>query len=110
MSPRLDCTACGACCTNPEENRSEGFLYYVEVDRGFSLLARADLRKRYVVEDPEGVPHLRLDPAQRCAALVGKLGKRVHCAIYEHRPRGCRLVEAGSPRCLQARSERGILP
>ncbi|MCS6899198.1 MAG: YkgJ family cysteine cluster protein [Myxococcales bacterium] len=108
MRTRLDCTTCGACCTNPEENRAEGFLYYVEVDRSCSLLYRPDLRKRYVVEDPEGIPHLRMDPAQRCSALVGKLGKRVRCSIYEHRPRGCRLVEAGSLRCLQARQERGI--
>ena len=108
MSARYDCTACGACCTNPDENRAEGFPYYVEVDRGCTLLQKADLKKRYVVEDPEGVPHLRLDPSQRCAALVGKLGKKVNCTIYAHRPRGCRLVEAGSPRCIQARRERGI--
>lgn len=108
MPARYDCVTCGACCTNPDENRAEGFRYYVEVDRGCSLLTRSDLRKRFVVEDPEGVPHLRLDPSQRCAALVGKLGQKVHCTIYAHRPRGCRLVEAGSPRCIQARRERGI--
>jgi len=108
MSERYDCTGCGACCTNPEENRAEGYAYYVEVDRGCTLLKKADLMKRFTVLDPEGTPHLRLDPSQRCAALVGKLGQRVNCSIYAHRPRGCRLVEAGSPRCLQARQERGI--
>lgn len=108
MSAPLDCQACGACCTNPDENRAEGFTSYVEVPASSPLLARDDRRKRYVVRDADGVPHLRLDPSGRCAALLGPLGRRVRCAIYADRPRGCRLVEAGSPRCLQARRERGI--
>lgn len=104
----LDCQSCGACCTNPEENRAEGFRSYVEVAAGEPLLKKRDLSKRYTVVDDAGVVHLRLDPSERCVALLGKLGKRVTCAIYAVRPRGCRLVEAGSPRCLLAREERGI--
>lgn len=107
MTP-LDCTSCGACCTNPDENRAEGFSYYVEVERGAKLLAKPDLVKRLVVRDPHGVPHLRLDPSGRCAALVGKLGQSVRCSIYPYRARGCRLVEPGSDRCLLARRERGV--
>ena len=106
----LDCQRCGACCCNPDENRAEGFAYYVEVQPDSRLLARADLRKRYVVEDDGGVPHLRLDPSGRCAALRGKLGQQVSCAVYANRPRGCRLVEPGSPHCFQARRERGLEP
>jgi hypothetical protein len=67
----LDCQRCGACCCNPDENRVEGFRYYVEVQPDNRLLRREELRKRYVVEDAAGVPHLRLDPvaaAPRCAA------------------------------------------
>lgn len=108
MTAALDCVACGACCTNPDENRREGFVHYVEVPRGEKLLSKPELLKRYTVTDGDGVVHLRLDPAQRCTALRGKLGDRVHCAIYDVRPRGCRLVEAGSARCLQARRERGL--
>jgi hypothetical protein len=104
----LDCQRCGACCCNPDENRAEGFRYYVEVQPDSRLLRREELRKRYVVEDEAGVPHLRLDPSGRCAALRGKLGQSVQCAIYPDRPRGCRLVEPGSARCLQARKERGL--
>jgi Fe-S-cluster containining protein len=103
----LDCQTCGACCCNPDENRAEGFLHYVEIDRRSPLVVKPGLRK-YVVTDDHGVPHMRLDPSGRCSALVGKLGRRVNCAVYSHRPRGCRLVEAGSPRCLQYRRERGI--
>ncbi|RYE92687.1 MAG: YkgJ family cysteine cluster protein [Myxococcales bacterium] len=105
-----DCTTCGACCTNPDENRAEGYVSYVEVDRDAPLRRRPELMKRFVVLDADGVPHLRLDPAQRCSALVGKLGRQVNCSIYPYRPRGCRLVEAGSERCLLARRERGISP
>jgi len=109
MLTQADCTSCGACCCNRDENRREGNVYYVEVDDPRSrLLRREDLRKRYVVVDPDGVPHLRLDPSGRCAALRGKLGRSVHCAIYADRARGCRLVEAGSAECLAARAERGI--
>ncbi|MCC6647415.1 MAG: YkgJ family cysteine cluster protein [Polyangiaceae bacterium] len=106
--PLPDCQRCGACCTNPEENRREGFRSYVEVPRGEAILRRPDLVKRYTIADADGVVHLRLDPSERCAALRGRLGERVSCAIYAHRPRGCRLVEAGSPRCLVARRERGL--
>lgn len=106
--PTYDCVTCGACCTNPDENRREGFRFYVEVAAGEPLLKKRELLKKYTVVDGDGVVHLRLDPSERCVALLGKLGKRVSCAIYAVRPRGCRLVEAGSPRCLLAREERGI--
>ncbi|HEU4406303.1 MAG TPA: YkgJ family cysteine cluster protein [Polyangiaceae bacterium] len=106
--PHYDCQACGACCANPDENRRERFVDYVEVAPGSRLVADADLRKRYVVVNAEGAAHLRLDPSGRCAALVGRLGARVRCAVYADRPRGCRLVEPGSARCLQARRERGV--
>lgn len=106
----LDCQSCGACCCNPDENRAEGFAYYVEVTPRDGISRRPELMKRYVVHDDAGVPHMRLDPSQRCSALLGKLGQRVRCAVYADRPRGCRLVEAGDPRCLQYRRERGIDP
>ncbi len=106
--PDFDCTRCGACCCNPDENRAEGYRYYVEVQADSRLLAKNELQKRYLVFDESGVPHLRLDPAGRCVALRGRLGRSVTCDVYPDRPRGCRLVEAGSERCLQARRERGI--
>jgi Fe-S-cluster containining protein len=105
--PAYDCVTCGACCCNTDENRAEGYPWYLEV-RDTPLLDKRDLQKRLVVYDPDGVPHLRLDPSGRCAALVGKIGRQVHCSIYALRPRGCRLVQAGDPQCLQARKERGV--
>jgi Fe-S-cluster containining protein len=108
VSVRYDCVTCGACCVNTAENQAEGYPWYLEV-RDTPLLDKRDLAKKLVVYDPDGVPHLRLDPqTQRCTALKGKLGRKVSCSIYALRPKGCRLVTAGDARCLQARKERGI--
>ena len=101
-----DCLTCGACCTNPQENRDEGFRDWVEIEPGEVILKRK-VAQKLVVRNADGVPHLRLD-GDRCAALRGKLGQRVLCSVYEIRPRACRRVEAGSERCHQYRRERNI--
>ncbi len=106
----LDCQTCGACCCNSDENRAENYPWYVEIESTCKLLARADLVQRYVVRDPDRVPHVRLDDDGRCSALVGRLGRNVHCAVYAQRPRGCRRVQPGDEACLRARRERGIDP
>jgi Fe-S-cluster containining protein len=41
---------------------------------------------------------------ERCAALDVSVAGRYPCGIYEVRPDDCRLVEPGSPACLEARS------
>jgi uncharacterized protein len=103
-----DCLTCGACCTSPDENRREGFVDYVEVAAGSELLRRDDHRKRFVVFNAQGMPHMRMDAAHRCAALNGRLGVRVRCVVYAYRPRACRLVQPGDRRCVQYRRERGM--
>lgn len=104
-----ECQRCGACCVNSAQNQAEGYRWYVPVDDPKSpLLARADLRRRHVVEDDDGDPHLRLHPDGRCTALRGKLGRLVSCDVYAHRPRGCRMVQPGDANCLRARAERGM--
>jgi Fe-S-cluster containining protein len=45
---------------------------------------------------------------ERCAALDVREPGRYPCAIYDVRPDDCRLVEPGSPACLEAR-KRGEL-
>ncbi len=102
-----DCLTCGACCTNPAENRREGFRDWVEIHPD-ELILRRRAAQRLVVYNAAGVPHLRLDDTDRCAALRGKLGVRVHCAVYEIRPRACHRVEPGDDRCLQYRRENGF--
>ena len=104
----MDCTRCGACCTNPEENRREGFAAYVDVGDREALWRHPKIVTKHVTRDAEGRAHLKLDAGQRCTALAGRLGKRVRCEIYAFRPAPCRRVEAGSEACLRARAERGI--
>jgi len=104
----FDCQRCGACCCNPRENREEGFLDWVEIESDAPLLRRRQLASRLVTRGRDGRPHLRLDARQRCSALRGEVGARVHCEIYPLRPRACHKVTAGSPRCLQYREEFGI--
>jgi Fe-S-cluster containining protein len=108
VSAPLDCTACGACCTNPAANTAEGFVDYVEVRDGEPLLRRSDLVKKHVVTNARGERHLRLDRDGRCLALLGALGRKVRCAIYAHRPQGCRRVQPGDAECLRVRADRGL--
>jgi Fe-S-cluster containining protein len=103
-----DCTACGACCCNSDENRAEGFRDYVEVRPDEALAGRPELLRRVAVAGADGAIHLRLDPTHRCVALRGPLGRRVACVIYPHRPTACRRVQPGDADCVRARRERGI--
>jgi uncharacterized protein len=44
----------------------------------------------------------------RCAALVGKIGERASCGIYEWRPSPCHELEMGSEACERARRLYGL--
>jgi hypothetical protein len=107
---KYDCQTCGACCCNPNVNRRRGLVNYIEVEKTDRLLRRRDLVRRLVVLDDDGIPHMRLDDAQRCVALEGEVGHQVRCGIYQWRPTGCRLVEPGDEECRRARRERGVDP
>lgn len=104
----LDCQRCGACCKNPPDNRAEGFPWWVEVEPGDRLLTRADLVRKLVVRDPDGVPHLRLAADGACLALRGRFGVEVWCATYADRPSPCRRVQAGDKNCLRYRAAHGL--
>jgi len=104
----LDCRTCGACCVNLPSNRAEGFTSWVEVAGDDALLARADLVRKHVVRDGDGVAHLRLADDGRCLALRGALGGMVSCAIYHHRPTPCRKVQPGDALCVRYRREHGL--
>lgn len=44
----------------------------------------------------------------RCAALMGTVGRRTACGIYEWRPSPCREFEAGSEACNRVRQRHGL--
>ncbi len=102
------CLSCGACCAafrvtfDASELESEGG----SVPDG--------------VADPETSTLYRMrgtDYARpRCVALVGEIGKAVHCGLYRERPNPCRefapLAEVGqfSESCNRARARHGLPP
>jgi Fe-S-cluster containining protein len=49
-------------------------------------------------------------PAPRCHALEGEVGKSVTCGVYERRPSPCREVEPGDEKCNRARARHGLPP
>jgi hypothetical protein len=62
------------------------------------------LRAEYTVLEarPPGFRFVKNDGA-RCNALDVSVPGSFPCRIYERRPDDCRIVEPGSPACLQAR-------
>lgn len=52
----------------------------------------------------------------RCIALIGKIGKHVHCDIYENRSSTCRDFSRSyqngvhNPKCDEARKKHGLPP
>jgi Fe-S-cluster containining protein len=97
-----DCVACGRCCHHGPQT-----VHLLETDEE-RVQASPDgerILRRLTVLDPRppGWRFLR-NEGDRCAALDVSVPGRYPCAIYEVRPDDCRIVEPGSPACLQARA------
>jgi Fe-S-cluster containining protein len=96
------CTACGACCAAfrvdfaVAELQSQGG----SVPDGLCVALTPSLTRL------RGTDH----QPPRCAALSGRIGDRVSCAIYEWRPGPCRELEPGSDGCEKARLRHGLPP
>lgn len=89
-----DCVACGRCCHHGP--RTVHLLEADEERLGPVLLPL------YTELHP---PYFRFvkNSGARCGALDVTVPGRYPCAIYERRPEDCRIVEPGSPACLEAR-------
>ena len=102
------CITCGACCASfrvdfaREELQSEGGC----VPDGLTV----ELNQRLI--RMRGTDHLK----PRCAALVGTVGEKASCGIYEWRPAPCREfglrapVGLGDEACARARARHGLPP
>ncbi|WP_280152475.1 YkgJ family cysteine cluster protein [Piscinibacter sp. XHJ-5] len=96
------CTHCGACCASfrvdfaRDQLDEEGGM----VPAGLAV----DVTQRLC--RMRGTDHA----SPRCAALVGTVGTKVHCAIYEWRPSPCREFEPGSHACVRAQARHGVAP
>lgn len=94
------CMSCGACCASfrvdfsSQESQSEGGL----VPQGLSVpVTKSICRMRGTDHSPP-----------RCAALVGQIGTRVSCGIYEWRPSPCHAFEKSANACQRARVRHGL--
>jgi len=94
------CQQCGACCAAFRVS-----FYWAEAPQSGlsdSLVERVS-------------PHLGCmagtnQPAPRCQALQGEVGKEVVCVAYAARPSPCREVQPGSEKCNKARAKYGMEP
>ncbi len=91
-----DCVACGRCCHHGP--RTVHLLESDEQRLGKRLL-------ELYTELDRKPPYFRFvkNGGGRCAGLDVRVPGRFPCAIYEVRPDDCRIVEPGSPACLEAR-------
>ena len=104
-SSEFDCGTCGACCGSNsggytpltvEDRRRLPVVYqtrYVTYKKGVDNAVMLDKRTA------DGVV---------CVALEGKIGEKVGCSIYEHRPSYCKVFAAGSEACRSRRKEVGL--
>jgi protein-serine/threonine kinase len=102
------CTRCGACCASfrvdfaSEELQSNNGC----VPDGLAVPLLPGLHRM------RGTDHAR----PRCAALVGTVGEKAHCGIYEWRPGPCREFGLRAPQgigdeaCARARKWHGLPP
>ena len=97
-----DCLTCGACCHGddgwvPVDGRDEPLVQSSpELARNLVYLRHGALVRR----------SLRMIDG-RCFALEVR-ADGVRCRVYAARPDACRVVEAGSPECLESRRSRGV--
>lgn len=91
-----DCVQCGRCCHHGPQT-----VHLLEEDE-----ARMGKRLLEIYTDlQDKPPHFRFikNAGERCGALDVSVPDRYPCAVYPVRPEDCRIVEAGSPACLEAR-------
>lgn len=91
-----DCVACGRCCHHGPDT-----VQLLEDDE--SRLGEERLVRLTVLMDRP--PYFRFvkNDGEFCGALDLSVPERYPCSIYDARPEGCRIVEPGSPCCLEAR-------
>ncbi|MCL2778261.1 MAG: YkgJ family cysteine cluster protein [Polyangiaceae bacterium] len=91
-----DCVACGRCCHHGP--RTVHLLEHDEARMGERMLAFYT----YIDDSPPFFRFIK-NGGEHCACLDVSVPGNYPCAIYEHRPDDCRIVDVGSPACLEAR-------
>lgn len=96
------CQSCGACCAAFRVD----FSSFELDDQGGAVPSGLAVEVTGATCRMRGTDH----SPPRCAALAGRIGERVACAIYEWRPNPCRELEPGSTGCERARLRHGLAP
>lgn len=100
-SQRTDpCQTCGACCAN---FRVDFSIYELDEHGGTVPSTMADVINGTMCR-MRGTDYVPI----RCCALIGKVGEKASCGIYEWRPGPCRELEPGSYGCERARARHGL--
>lgn len=102
------CLRCGACCASFRVDFAREELDEAggTVPSGLVVAVNASTCRM------RGTDHA----SPRCAALVGRVGERVHCGIHEWRPSPCREfgprapLGIGDEACAGARARHGLAP
>ncbi|MDO5288888.1 MAG: YkgJ family cysteine cluster protein [Pseudomonadota bacterium] len=95
-----DCQSCGACCAS---FRVDFAVYETQAMGGNVPDGLAEPVNGNTCR-MRGTDHVPL----RCAALTGRVGERVACAIYEWRPSPCREFASDSHACRVARRRHAL--
>jgi Fe-S-cluster containining protein len=91
-----DCVACGRCCHHGPRT-----VHLLQSDD--ARMGEERLRLFTILDDrPPGWRFMKND-GERCAGLDVSVPGRFPCKVYEARPEDCRIVQPGSPCCLEAR-------
>jgi uncharacterized protein len=105
------CLSCGACCAS-----FRVAFYWREAERSeHTPTVPKDLCED-LTETLRCMSGTEVKHHPRCGALQGRIGQRVSCSIYTHRPSPCRQFQAsyeeGVPnkKCDLARSKHGLRP
>jgi Fe-S-cluster containining protein len=91
-----DCVPCGRCCHHGPE--TVHLLVADEERLGPELLERLTV----LDPRPSAFRFMRND-GTCCAALDRAVPGRFPCRVYERRPDDCRVMQPGSPECLESR-------
>lgn len=94
------CLACGACCA---AFRVDFSVHESEAMGGPVPAGLAEEVNDFTCR-MRGTDYAR----PRCAALVGTVGEKAHCGIYEWRPSPCREFAMGSNACNRVRLRVGL--
>jgi len=92
-----NCVACGRCC-----HHGPMTVHLLESDMERMGPVAVD-QVSFEQPKPPFIRFLKND-GERCGCLDASIPGEFPCKIYSVRPEDCRIVDAGSPCCLEARA------